>query len=345
MKFDFCIGNPPYQANKNDGDGNKEYAAPIYHFFIDASRDIADKVEFIHPARFLFNAGSTSKTWNEQMLHDTHFKILEYESDAGKVFQNTDIKGGVAISYYDHSAEFGEIGVFTEHKEMRDILSRVHKPSIKSMSQIAISRTAYRLTEKLHEDYPEAISQLSNGHAYDMSTNIFDRLPQVFFDKKPSDGNIYAKIIGREKNERVMKFIRRDYINNVKNYDKYKVVIAKANGIGAFGEVLSSLFVEGPGVATTETFLSIGFFETKDEANHCLSYIKTKFFRALLGVLKKTQDVTPEKFTYIPLQSFDEQSEIEWSQPISNIDRQLYKKYGLSKEEIDFIETHVKEMK
>lgn len=92
MKFDFCIGNPPYQEEQ-EGD-NKTFAPPVYNKFMEASYGIADRTLLIHPARFLFNAGSTPKDWNEKMLNDPHLKVLFYEQDSGKIFSNTDIKGG-----------------------------------------------------------------------------------------------------------------------------------------------------------------------------------------------------------------------------------------------------------
>ena len=143
---------------------------------------------------------------------------------------------------------------------------------------------------------------------------------------------------------RVYKFIRRDYVNHVVNLDKFKIFIPKANGIGSFGEVISSPIVGNPGVGSTETFLSIGIFDTSYEVETALKYIKTKFARAMLGVLKTTQDITPDKWKYVPLQDFTSSSDIDWSQSVANIDKQLYKKYNLSDEEIHFIETTVKEM-
>lgn len=92
MKFDFIIGNPPYQ-DETVGD-QKTFAPPIYHLFMEEAYKIADRVELIHPARFLFNAGGTSKAWNEKMLADPHFKVLSYEQNSANVFPNTDIKGG-----------------------------------------------------------------------------------------------------------------------------------------------------------------------------------------------------------------------------------------------------------
>lgn len=226
MKFDFVIGNPPYQED-TIGD-NKGFAPPVYNKFLDAAYQIADKVEMIHPARFLFNAGSTPKAWNQKMLNDEHFKVLHYEDDASKIFPNTDIKGGVAISYHDNKYDFGAIEVFTKHFELNDILHKiVEYNEFHSLSDIVVTRTAYRLTDVMHKDHPEAISQLSKGHAYDMSTNIFERLPQIFYDKIPDEKLDYIRILGRENNMRVYKFIRRDYVNHVVNLDKFKILYLK----------------------------------------------------------------------------------------------------------------------
>lgn len=343
MKFDFAIGNPPYQE-ETIGD-NKGFAPPVYNKFLDAACEVAEKVEMIHPARFLFNAGSTPKAWNKKMLGDEHFKIMEYEADSSRIFPNTDIKGGIVISYHDETKKYGAIEIFTKYKELNTILHKVIQDiAFISFSNIVITRTAYRLTDKMHEEHPEALSQLSSGHAYDMSTNIFERLPQIFYDEKPNDGAEYIKILGREKNERVYKYIKREYVNDVINLDKYKILIPKANGIGAFGEVISAPVIQGKGMGHTETFLSIGIFDNIQEAQNAYKYIKSKFARALLGVLKTTQDITPDKWANVPMQDFTDKSDIDWSVSIANIDKQLYKKYRLSEEEIAFIENNVKEM-
>ena len=318
MKFDFVIGNPPYQ-DETIGD-NKGYAPPVYHKFLENAYKIGDVVEMIHPARFLFNAGSTPKQWNEQMLKDPHLKVLYFEQDSSKVFSNTDIKGGVVITYHNNAKDYGAIGTFAAYDELNTIQKKVRNyKTFTSFSEIIVTAYAYRLTDKMHEDYPEAIRQLSDGHAYDMKSNIFERLPQIFFDEKPLDGAEYIQILGRENNERVYKYVKRDYINTVINLDKYKIFLPKANGIGVLGEVLSAPILCEPMIGATETFLSIGAFEQKSEAEAALKYIKTKFARALLGVLKTTQDITPEKWKCVPLQDFSLSSDIDWSASISNI--------------------------
>ena len=101
MKFDFCIGNPPYQdeqISENSEGSMKNYMPPVYNNFMDACYSVADAVELIHPARFLFDAGSTPKAWNEKMLNDEHFKVLSYEEDGHKIFPtlSTPLRGGVA---------------------------------------------------------------------------------------------------------------------------------------------------------------------------------------------------------------------------------------------------------
>lgn len=81
MKFDYVIGNPPYQETQEGTSDN-----PIYNCFMDAAYEIAEKVELITPARFLFDAGKTPKVWNEKMLEDEHLKVEYYEQDSSKVF-------------------------------------------------------------------------------------------------------------------------------------------------------------------------------------------------------------------------------------------------------------------
>ena len=229
MKFDFVIGNPPYQE-ETVGE-NDDYAPQLYHKFLDEAFQVADVVELIHPARFLFHAGSTPKSWNQKMLADPHFKIIHYEPDSRKIFPNTAITGGIVISYRDERSDFGAIGTFTAHSELNSILRKVHHhQDFSPFSAIVITRTAYRLTGQLHRDYPQAIHQLSNGHAYDMATNIFARLPQVFFEEQPADGAEYIRILGREGGKRVYKFIRSDYVNRVANLFKYKIILSKADG-------------------------------------------------------------------------------------------------------------------
>lgn len=340
---DIIIGNPPYQ---DDAVGEqKTYNGPIYNHYLDCAYSISDVVEMIHPARFLSNAGSTPKAWNKKMLEDKHIGICEFWNKSVRLFDDTDIKGGIAISLRDKEVANGPIGLFTPYPELNAIVQSVCKNEMfRSMSDIVVSRTAYRFTDLMHEEHPEAMSQLSNGHPYDVSTNIFERLPQVFFDEKPNDGKEYIRILGRMDNARMLKYVRRDYIRDVGNLDGYKVFMAKANGTGTYGETLTPPIVGEPAVGNTESFISIGDFYTVGEAMAIKKYISTKFVRALLGALKTTQDITPEKWKFVPQQDFSEASDIDWSLSVEEINAFLYKKYNLSDAEIRFINEKVQAM-
>lgn len=341
MKFDAIVGNPPYQeVGHDDGRG----AESIYYLFIDVARKLAKISTLIHPARFLFNGGNTPKDWNEKMLNDDHYRVVKYWVDSSNVFPTVDIKGGVVVTLYDKERVFGKIGTFVAYEELSSALRKVQSSNFDSFSDLVYPRTLYRFTDNLYEENLWAKDRPSKGHLYDMSSNVFDLFPELFFDEKPNDGNEYIQIFGRKNNIRFLKWIRKSYVKIPDNFDYYRVFVTTANGTGAIGEALSTPVIGQPAIGHTETFLSIGKFSKKGEAENCMKYIKTKFARAMLGTLKTTQNGTKEVWANIPLQDFNTESDIDWSKSVSEIDKQLYKKYGLSAEEISFIESKVREM-
>lgn len=347
MKFDYVIGNPPYQEEQ-EGD-NKNFAPPIYNKFMDGSYEVADRVELITPARFLFDAGSTPKAWNKKMLSDPHLKVLYYEADSSKVFPTTDIKGGVAITYRDTTKDFGAIETFVSFEELRSIMKKVTEKGEPSLKDIVYASESYRFTDKMHEDLPNAEALLSKGHKYDLKTSVLKTLDGIAFFDAPKPDAEYVEIIGLIDQKRVSKWIRRDYIKGPDNFEHFKVILPAANGSGAIGEVLSTPLIGAPLIGAplighTQTFISIGSFDTEEEAEACMKYVKSKFARTLLGVLKITQHNPGPKWKYVLLQDFTSSSDIDWSQSVHEIDEQLYKKYGLSDDEIEFIEIHVKAM-
>lgn len=107
---------------------------------------------------------------------------------------------------------------------------------------------------------------------------------------------------------------------------------------------MSSPIVAEPKVGYTQSFIGIGIVKTIEEAEAILKYIKTQLVRALLGILKGTQDNPPERWAYVPLQDFTPSSDIDWSKSVAEIDEQLFDKYGLDEQERNFIRTKVKEM-
>lgn len=340
-KFDVVIGNPPYQEEST---GDATHAMPIYHEFMEAAYDVGSKAVLITPARFLFNAGYTPKAWNEKMLNDRHLSVPHYEPDSNDLFPGTDIKGGIAVTYRNEEINIGPIGVFTKFLELTDILHRVQKLGGSSLSSLITSSRSYAYTDDMHSAHPEATSVMAKGEKYKINTRTFEMLSFLFHEVKPSDGHDYVQVLGLIKNKRFYRWIRTDYIAGPKSLGMYKVALSKANGTGKLGEALSTPQVLPPKTAVTQSFITIGAFETQVDADACLKYVKSKFARTLLGILKITQDNPSKVWNHVPSQDFSSDSDIDWSKSVLEIDHQLYKKYGLSASEIDFIESNIKAM-
>ena len=341
MKFDFVIGNPPYQ-DETLGE-NKGYAPPIYHLFLDGAYKVADKVELIHPARFLFNAGSTPKAWNQKMLSDPHLKVLHYEQDASKIFANTEIKGGVAITYHDSVRVVDPIEIFSPYTELNTIM---HKAAPKeeggSLMSIIYVQNRFNLDE-LYRAYPEFRTVIgSNGKDKRFRNNIFEKV-SLFTEQRREESDI--SVLGVIKNKRQWRYFPIRFTDTShENLNKWKVLVVRVNGVGSVGEILSTPVVAKPDEGYTQTFIGIGAFSSQIEAENTLKYVKTKFARVMLGILKITQDNNRDTWRMVPLQDFTSASDIDWTKSIPEIDQQLYKKYGLDAKEIEFIETHAKEM-
>lgn len=340
-KFDVVIGNPPYQEEAQGG-GTRD--TPVYHRFMDAAYEVGKKVVLITPARFLFNAGFTPKAWNQKMLADPHLTVPYYVPNSDELFPGTDIKGGIAVTYRDEGRSGEPIVTFTSYPELNTILHKVVASHTEPIAAKVTSGRAYAYTQVMHEENPEASGKMSRDAQSRISTNAFEQLPFLYSVEKPADGADYVRVLGLIKNKRVARWIRSDYISGPESFDSFRAVLTAANGSGALGEVLSSPVVVEPGVAVTQTFITIGAFEDEVTANACLKYVKSKFARALLGVLKITQHNPAKVWKYVPLQDFTKGSDIDWTKSIAEIDQQLYVKYGLDEKEIAFIEAKVKPM-
>ena len=336
MKFSAIIGNPPYQVvSKKTSD------APIYHLFMDAAFKLSPIVSVITPARYIFNAGKTPSEWNQARLQDPHFKIVKYVAKSTDIFPNVDIKGGVAISTRNENCKYGPIIAYTAFPELNGILSKVASLSNESICDIIYAQNKFNL-KKLFEAYPGIEKRIgSNGREKRLTTSIF-ALSDVFTEIQKSKDQV--KILGLIDNKRTWRWISEEFLESHPNTNKWKVILPKSNGSGAIGEVLSTPLVGGPLVGVTQSFITFGAFCSESYAQACLKYLKSKFARTLLGILKVTQDNSKETWRHVPMQDFTSESDIDWSKSVEEIDAQLYAKYNLSDEEITFIESMIKPM-
>ncbi|MBP5509956.1 MAG: Eco57I restriction-modification methylase domain-containing protein [Kiritimatiellae bacterium] len=330
------ISNPPYQEPKEATSDPS-----IYNLFIDLAHTVAPISTLITPARYLFDAGKTPHEFNERMLNDDHIHIPIYDPDARNIFPEAGFKGGVSVIYRDLTKTFGKIISFSSYKELNSILHKVAgSKGFTSITKNLYLQNKFNL-DALYIDYPELKSIIgSHGRERRLTTSIFS-IGELF---KSSNSEGLVEILGLIENNRTSRYIAEKYLASHPNLKKYKVIIPKANGTGALGEVFSSPLIGSPMLGYTQSFISIGAFDSKAEARAALKYIKTKFLRTMLGLLKVTQDNNTEVWRFVPLQDFTESSDIDWSKPIPDIDRQLYAKYGLTEAEQKFIESMIKPM-
>lgn len=351
MKFDVVIGNPPYQENDNgkreDGSANAS-ASPLYHHFVDAAKRVSDKQCFVIPSRWTSGAGKGLKKFSEAMLTDHSIKHFSLFTNSKDVFPDNDIKGGICyfmrdrkyngearieiktqegeftfLGYLDNSGS----GVFIPWKELADILKKVKNKD-------DLSKTNFQKIVSVLKPYGLRTDFFINQDKYN--------LPPVSLERKEETD---LEIFGLFRAKRVSRFVSNNYPLPAggRILHGWKVFLPYAYGCGAIGEEIPSPILGSPIQICTETYLQIGKFKTRDEAEACLKYIKSKFFRAMVGILKTTQHSTTA-FRLSPLQNFTPDSDIDWSKSIPEIDRQLYAKYGLDEKEIAFIEEKVKVM-
>jgi hypothetical protein len=281
------------------------------------------------------------------MLDDKHLKVQSYFNKSSDAFPEVNLMGGITITLRDKKQKFDKIGVFSSFQELNTILQKVIKdPDFESIDSNIYTQNKFDL-ETLYKDYPTYKNTIgSNGREKRLTTSIFDQLS--IFTEEPTNKNDVC-VFGLIKNNRTYRFVPAKYIDAHINTDKFKVLLPKSNGSGALGEVVPTPLIGEPvigkvGTGYTQSFISIGAFSTIKEAESCLKYIKTKFVRSMLGVLKVTQDNNKDVWKYVPFQDFSKNSKMDWNKSISEIDQQLFKKYKLTQDEIEFIEKMIKPM-
>lgn len=244
--------------------------------------------------------------------------------------------------YRDQKKVFGKIGHFSAFPQLNSIYTKTRgAEQFRSITEIFYPQTKFIL-DNLYSKMPHLREKIgSSGLERRLTSSIFN-LSEIFSKQQQNPTQI--QILGLQNGNREYRWIDKIFVEQGDNLDKYKVIIPKSNGTGALGEILSTPIVGGPLIGVTQTFIMFGAFDTSDEAEACLKYIKSKFVRTLLGILKVTQDNPRSTWRFVPLQNFTKESDIDWTKSVKEIDQQLYTKYNLSQEEIEFIERMIKPM-
>ena len=344
MKFDAIVGNPPYQLN--DGGGIGDSATPIYNYFVTLSKILQPNyISLIMPARWM-KGGKGLKSFRDEMTNDNLLaKIFDY-ADARVCFPNIHIDGGICYFLWNKN----HIGTVEYFYQDLDRYNYISNRSLKSKYSDTIIRDARQIT------IIEKAGSLSNGkfnsivstrNPYGLYADLFnspDKYKDIIWTNEinPSSIKVYGVKGIKGGAKRIVGYVNKDCINRSKGLQDFKIFFGKA--YMTTSTTPPEIILAKPNEVCTETFLQIGPFKMEAEANNCLKYIYTKFFRALLFFNRSSLNISTETFKLIPLQDFTDKSDIDWSKSIPEIDQQLYKKYNLTEEEINFIESKIKPM-
>lgn len=319
MKFDVIIGNPPYQLN--DG-GHGASASPLYHKFVEQAKNMNPKyICMIIPSRW-FAGGKGLDSFREEMLNDRKIKELVDYPNASECFPGVEIKGGVCYFLWDknHNDDCN-ITTITNAKTLPSMKRALNENDVFVRFNEAIS-----ILNKVKEKNEITLdTQVSSRKPFGLATNFKDYYKTNIGDTYKLYGN---KFIG---------YVLPKYITKNSDWiDKYKVLTPNAgDGSGAYPIVVTGKpLISEPNSLCTETYIVVGLFDNESEAKNLELFLKTKFTRFLISLKKNTQHLTKDRFSFVPKLDMN----ITWT------DEKLYKKYDLNKEEIEFIESMIKEM-
>ena len=346
VNIDAIVGNPPYQIS--DG-GAQASAKPVYHVFSDFAKIVSAISCLIEPARWM-TGGKGLNQYRNDMMHDMHIKEIDDFANSKDVFPNVDIKGGVITYLYDNT--YNGKCIYTRHQgnDTKTTLRFLYDDGCDVIIRESELTDIYQAIRKKNDSNCFIDSICSPLKPYGLRGEVFGHEDKYHLPKISDivvDADNGYSILGLDpiSKKRTMKYVDRNYpFPKIGNIDKYKLFVPRNYGCGDFGEMPASPVLAEPNMACTETFIELGSFDTAIELNNLYKYFKTKFFRTLVGIKKQDQSASRSIYGFVPLQDFTSSSDIDWTQNVSDIDKQLYSKYGLTNDEIDFIETHVKAM-
>ncbi len=318
MKFDVIVGNPPYQLS--DG-GAQKSASPIYHKFVEQSKKLNPRyLSMIIPARW-YAGGKGLDEFRETILNDKRMAILHDFPETSDCFPGINIRGGVCYFLWEKDYK-GDCQIIS-HKG-NEVTEPIKRPLLEKGSEVFIRyNDAIPILRKVSEHQEDSFSKYVSAHkAFGLRTYVKGK-------ENPFDGSVKLY-----QNGGIGYIKREDVVKNTQWIDKWKIVVPYASpGSDVYPhQVLSRPIVSEPGSCSTETYLVVGPFDSKKKCENVAAYMKTKFVRFLILLIKPSQHITQKTYQLVPVQDFD----TAWT------DEKLFMKYGIASDEIEFINSVIK---
>ena len=334
VKFDIIIGNPPYQENTSD---SSNQGKPIYNQFVDIFKSLnPQKLSFIIPSRW-FAGGMGLDSFRKNMLEDKCMKTLVDYNNAKDCFPSNSISGGICYFYRDANYT-GDCNVININGDKKNEMIRSldeYKIFVRYNEAVSIIRKVCAKSDKTMMDIISAISPF--GISTKIRGNaVKDRTHNIELHTSKGIGYICAE----------------DVKTNFEYVNKYKVLLSQTSAEhanepskdGKYRVLTSSMKVIGKNAVCTHSYLIINPCDSEETCKNILKYLNTKFVRYLLLQAMSSIHITSSTFVFVPKQNFESNEDIDWSLSITDINKQLYKKYDLTCNEIESIESKIKDI-
>ncbi len=332
MKFDVIIGNPPYQLQT--AGSVESQAVPIYNKFVEKAIKLNPRyMSMIIPARWL-NGGFGLDDFRTGMLSSNRFSTMHIYMDSTECFPGVDISGGICYFLYENR-ECEKCTVVNHQNGLinvanRPLLEKGIDTFIRENQAVTIINKVLSHNEKSFENTVTSADPFGLNYKENGTVKMFKNFHRektlndvgVYYYGWLKDGIQYTDI--------------KNVKENINAIDKYKVLISKAYGErGSYPYyIIGKPFLGLPNTVCNMTYIMAGAYDDKETANNVMSYMRTRFFRFLVSLLKSTQNAYKKVYKLVPMQDFSK----PWT------DKELYKKYNLTQEEINFIESMIKPM-
>ena len=342
VKFGAIVGNPPYQV---DDGGAQKSAKPIYHHFVKISKSCNPSyMTLIIPTRW-YAGGKGLDEFRAEMLDDNNIQQLDDFFHPEDVFPNTNNRGGLCYflrnSSYDNEDNFVKV---VSHYDENNIKSVYRKMRTRNLDIFIRDQKSIDILDKVFPDMMVVTMEeyISPRKPFGIESNIINT------SKWNNNSNTFANPI-----KCLAKGARYGYVDiqNITTHkewaENWKVFTPRANNVGTeLNDDNLNTIIGQPNSICTEAYIVIGANMELDQysAQNLTKYFKTKFARFMHGIAKASHDASRTTYRFVPVQDFTDNSDIDWSKSIHEIDKQLYKKYNLSEEEINYIESMIRPM-